>query len=203
MKIRGYRIELGEIEARLLEHPQVQEAMVLAREDEPGEKRLVAYYAAREEVRAEELRRTGLSSAAAVHGASGVCAASELAADTEWKGGSQGLTCSRREAYGHRGYETPQGSLEESLARMWRELLQVEQVGRHDDFFELGGHSLLAVQLISRMRDQGLQVDVRALFSTPTLKELAAHVRLEGAADEIPPNGIPAAVSASRPQCSR
>ena len=66
------------------------------------------------------------------------------------------------------------GATEEMLAAIWSEVLGVERVGRHDNFFELGGHSLLAVTLIERMRRQGLQVDVRALFATPTLAGLAA-----------------------------
>ena len=60
------------------------------------------------------------------------------------------------------------------LAAIWAEVLKVERVGRHDNFFELGGHSLLAVTLIERMRRMGVQVDVRTLFATPTLAELAA-----------------------------
>jgi aryl carrier-like protein len=64
--------------------------------------------------------------------------------------------------------------VEEKLAQIWAEVLKVERVGRHDNFFELGGHSLLAVTLIERMRRAGLNTDVRALFTTPTLAGVAA-----------------------------
>ena len=68
------------------------------------------------------------------------------------------------------------GEMEEVLANLWRELLGVERVGRHDHFFELGGHSLLAVQLVQRLRRLDLQIEVRALFATPLLSELAARL---------------------------
>jgi aryl carrier-like protein len=73
-----------------------------------------------------------------------------------------------------REYEAPVGATEIALAQIWAELLKLERVGRHDNFFELGGHSLLVVRLIERMRREGLHTDVRALFTTPTLAELAA-----------------------------
>ena len=73
-----------------------------------------------------------------------------------------------------RAYEVPQGEMEQALARIWEELLRVERVGRHDHFFELGGHSLLAIQLIERLRRLNLQTDIRTLFTTPVLSELAA-----------------------------
>jgi aryl carrier-like protein len=85
--------------------------------------------------------------------------------------------------------------VEEVLAALWSELLGIERVGRHDDFFALGGHSLLAVSLVERMRRQGLPVDVRALFTTPTLADLAAAVG-DGAEVAVPPNRIP-------PDCTR
>ncbi|WP_409303214.1 phosphopantetheine-binding protein, partial [Pseudomonas sp. KCJK8993] len=72
-----------------------------------------------------------------------------------------------------REYEAPVGETEIALARLWCELLEVEQVGRHDNFFELGGHSLLAVSLIGRLRQDGIDANVKALFEQPTLWEYA------------------------------
>jgi aryl carrier-like protein len=77
------------------------------------------------------------------------------------------------DAYATRSYEPPQGEIETMLADIWAEVLKLDRVGRHDNFFALGGHSLLAVTVIERMRRIGLQVDVRALFATPTVAELA------------------------------
>ncbi len=71
-------------------------------------------------------------------------------------------------------YQAPEGPTETVLAQIWSDVLQVEQVGRQDHFFELGGHSLLAVNLISRMREHGMEADVRGLFEQPTLAGYAA-----------------------------
>ena len=78
-------------------------------------------------------------------------------------------------------YEAPQGEVEQTLASIWLDLLAVERVGRHDNFFALGGHSLLVISLINRLREAGLQADVRSLFSAPTLADLAASL------DAMPP----------------
>ncbi|WP_252092560.1 phosphopantetheine-binding protein, partial [Pseudomonas sp. MWU13-3659] len=89
-----------------------------------------------------------------------------------------------------REYEAPQGETERLLADIWAQLLGVEQVGRHDNFFELGGHSLLAVSLTARLRQAGLQADVRTLFGQPTVAALAAtlgHSRQV----QVPANLIP------------
>jgi aryl carrier-like protein len=77
-------------------------------------------------------------------------------------------------SYALRAYEPPVGEIETALAQIWSEVLKVERVGRHDDFFALGGHSLLAVSLLERMRRADLHADVRTLFTTATLAELAA-----------------------------
>src|SRR6185436_15323955 len=89
------------------------------------------------------------------------------------------------------GYAAPVGPVEETLAAVWAEVLGVERVGRHDDFFALGGHSLLAVTLIERLRRHGLATDVRTLFQTPTLADLAAGITDGGREIVVPPNRIP------------
>ena len=181
VKIRGFRIELGEIEARLGHCHGVSEAVVVARADGGSEKRLVAYFS---EARVDAGR--------AEYGRSAACAS--LAAFREYmvpaayvrlesipltpngKLDREALPAPEGAAYLTRGYEAPQGEVEVELARLWSELLKVEQVGRHDNFFELGGHSLMAVTLVERMRRAGLHADVRALFMTPTLQGLAGAV---------------------------
>uniref|UniRef100_UPI0039B75EBE phosphopantetheine-binding protein n=1 Tax=Pseudomonas sp. P1B16 TaxID=2986074 RepID=UPI0039B75EBE len=90
-----------------------------------------------------------------------------------------------------RAYQAPRGELETALAEIWTDVLKIEQVGRDDNFFELGGHSLLAVGLVARMRQAGLHVDARTLFSQPTLAGLAASTRLEQVEVVIPQTTIP------------
>ena len=195
VKIRGFRIELGEIEARLSSHPQVREAVVVARE-EGGDKRLVAYYTwpPRRSVSVEAAASAFVLCAARVHGARRVRAARCAAADGQRQARSQGLAGPSDSAYSRREYEAPVGEVETTLAQIWSEVLGVERVGRHDNFFDLGGHSLLAIRVMERMRRAGLQADVRALFLAPRLSRRwreQSGVRSRSTV-EVPPNRIPA-----------
>ncbi|WP_031286052.1 non-ribosomal peptide synthetase, partial [Pseudomonas chlororaphis] len=192
VKLRGFRIELGEIETRLAACPGVQDAVVLAREDEPGDKRLVAYFTTASDAPAPPL--DGLR--AQLQGQlpdymvpSAYVRLDRLPLTANGKLDRKALPAPDREALLSRGFEAPQGAVEIALARIWSELLKVEQVGRHDHFFELGGHSLLAVSLIERMRQIGLSADVRALFSQPSLAALAAAVG-SGREIQVPANRI-------------
>ena len=189
VKIRGFRIELGEIEARLRAHASVRETVVLARDDGSGEKRLVAYYTAREagEVSAEELRSQLLESlpeymvpAAYVH-------LDALPLTSDGKLDRQALPAPDGSAYIVRRYEPPSGAVEETIARIWSELLKIDEIGRHDNFFELGGHSLLAVRMLSRLRrDLEVELDVRAVFTNPVLRDLAQVVHGAAAITLLP-----------------
>src|SRR6266850_848498 len=179
VKIRGFRIELGEIEAVLSRHGQVKEAVVIAREDTPGEKRLVAYVTAVEEEapNAEELREhlKGALPEYMVPSAFVVLEAMPLTANG--KVDRKALPAVDFTAQQTRRYEAPQGEIEEILATIWQELLHVERVGRHDNFFELGGHSLLAVQAISRLRESfRVEISLRNLFEAPTIASLREKV---------------------------
>ncbi len=190
VKIRGFRIELGEIEARLSEHIGVREAVVLAREDVPGDKRLVAYYVSDGELEADTLRSHLLASLPDYMVPAAYVRIDNLPLTPNGKLDSKALPAPDSEAYARAGYEAPQGEVEETLATIWAELLGLERIGRHDNFFELGGHSLLAVTLVERLRRQGLQIDVRALFASPSLSGLAAAAA-PGADLTVPPNLIP------------
>ena len=193
VKIRGFRIELGEIEARLMEHEGIQEAAVLAREDTPGDKRLVAYYTAREQnsVGAQELRAHVATKLPEYMVPAAYVRLESLPLTPNGKLDRKALPAPEGDAYVVRQYEAPQGTIEELLAGIWAELLNLERVGRHDNFFELGGHSLIAVTLVERLARAGLKADVRTLFATPTLAELAASFDTNAPALEIPANRIP------------
>ncbi|MDO7929874.1 amino acid adenylation domain-containing protein, partial [Pseudomonas sp. KFB-139] len=178
VKIRGFRIELGEVEAQLAASTGVREAVVIAREDIPGDKRLVAYVIAEEGAApsAAELRDQLLQTLAEHMLPSAFVTLESLPLTTNGKLDRKALPAPDQSALASRAYEAPQGEVEVIIAQLWQELLDVEQVGRHDHFFELGGHSLLAVKLIERMRQQDLSADVRVLFGQPTLAALAAAV---------------------------
>ena len=179
VKIRGFRIELGEIEAQLLRCEGVREAVAVAREDEPGEKRLVAYVTAQAgaELSVAQLRSELSSVLPEYMIPSAFVRLEALPLTPNGKLDRKGLPLPDAAAYVARGYEAPEGETEQRLARIWAELLQLERVGREDNFFELGGHSLAALRLMARVgRVFGVQIGVAALFAAPTLRQFARRV---------------------------
>ncbi|CZT29110.1 amino acid adenylation [Pseudomonas cerasi] len=192
VKIRGMRIELGEIEAQLTSLPGIEESLVVAREDEPGQSRLVAYFIEQGPRPALDIARLRADMLDRLPGYMVPSAFVRLDAwplTANGKVDRRALPVPDRDAMPGREYEPPQGELEMALADIWSELLQVEQIGRNDHFFELGGHSLLAVTLIARMRRRGMDADIRVLFAQPTLAALARAVG-SGAQVKIPANLI-------------
>jgi acyl carrier protein len=90
------------------------------------------------------------------------------------------------EACARRGYEAPQGEIEQSLANLWRELLGVERVGRHDNFFDLGGHSLLAVRMLSHLfNNLNVEIEISTLFNYPQLSLFAKKVLITSIEQEF------------------
>jgi amino acid adenylation domain-containing protein len=202
VKIRGFRIELGEIEAALRGCDGIREAVVLAREDVAGEKRLVAYVTADMAADTADIAALPAKLKAQLRNSlpdymlpAAFVVLEALPLTPNGKLDRKTLPAPEANAYATGAYAPPDGPVEEALAALWSELLGIDRIGRHDDFFSLGGHSLLAVSLVERMRRQGLPVDVRALFTTPTLAELASVVG-DGAEVAVPPNRIP-------PDCTR
>ncbi|HEX2093470.1 MAG TPA: alpha/beta fold hydrolase, partial [Longimicrobiaceae bacterium] len=177
VKIRGFRIEPGEVEARLAAHPAIRDAVVLAREDAPGDRRLVAYYVAAQALETEVLRTYLGERLPEYMVPAAYVRLEEIPLTPNGKVDRRVLPAPEGEAYARRGYEAPVGEVEAALAAIWAEVLKVERVGRRDNFFELGGHSLLAVQVIGRVRrglDAGLAL--ADVFSYPTVESLAARV---------------------------
>jgi amino acid adenylation domain-containing protein len=185
VKIRGFRIELEEIEARMREQAGVSEAVVVAREDTPGDKQLVAYYTSSDAIEpgsegeGAERIRTHLSGALPEYMVPAAYVRLEkLPLTVNGKLDRKALPVPGREAYADRGYEPPQGETETALAAIWAELLKLDRVGRHDNFFESGGHSLLAVRVVTRLRQQlGMDVAIRDLFTYPILRDLVSNVK--------------------------
>jgi amino acid adenylation domain-containing protein len=177
VKIRGFRIEPGEIEARLLEHAGVRDAVVLVREDTPGEKRLVAYVAGDETAAAEALRAHLSERLPEYMVPAAYVRLERLPLTPNGKVDRRALPAPEADAYATREYEAPVGKVEQALADIWAELLGVERVGRGDAFFMLGGHSLLAVQMISRVREaMDVELPLGAVFENPVLSALAERI---------------------------
>ncbi|HEY9813596.1 MAG TPA: amino acid adenylation domain-containing protein, partial [Candidatus Sericytochromatia bacterium] len=179
VKIRGFRIELGEIEAVLSQHPEVHQAVVVAREYQPGDQRLVAYVVPNvkmlhttslQQVLKDKLPDYMLPSAFVILEAlpltpNGKIDRKALPAPDFT---NSELTTS---------FVAPRTSVEKKLAEIWSQVLGVTQVGIHDNFFALGGHSLLATQLIAKVREEfQLELPLRSLFQFPTVAALAEQI---------------------------
>jgi thioesterase domain-containing protein len=181
VKIRGFRIEPGEVEAKLIGHPGVREAVVMAREEDGASKWLVAYYTG-EEIGAEALRAHLSSALPEYMLPSAYIRLESLPLTPNGKLDRRALHAKPApewEAYVRQGYEPPMGETETLLARIWADLLKLDRVGRHDNFFELGGHSLLAVRLKAQVRERlGFELPQSVFFTRPTIAGLAAALDL-------------------------
>jgi amino acid adenylation domain-containing protein len=180
VKIRGFRVELGEIETELSQHPAVREAIVTVREDNPEDKRLVAYVVvAAQNSSVSEFRGFLKAKLPEYMIPSAFVFLESLPLTLNGKIDRKSLPLPDRHRDGlEQAYVAPRSPTEEILAGIWAEVLKIEQVGIHANFFDLGGHSLLATQVMSRLR-KALRVDLplRALFEAPTIAGLALRIK--------------------------
>ncbi|MET0395794.1 MAG: non-ribosomal peptide synthetase, partial [Longimicrobiaceae bacterium] len=182
VKVRGYRVELGEIEAVLRMHEQVREAVVLQREDAPGQQRLVAYVVpeagvevAAADVAVAELRRHVAEQVPEYMVPGAFVVMEQLPIMANGKVDRRLLPAP--ESGSEREYVEPRTVMEELVAGIFAELLGLERVGAEDNFFQLGGHSLMATQVVSRLRDAlEIEVPLRAVFELRTVEALARTV---------------------------
>src|SRR6185436_5757992 len=176
VKIRGFRIELGEIETQLRSHASVGEAVVVAREDRPGEKRLVGYVVGQEGFMPDTGKlREYLGSKLPEHMVPPVLVVLEwLPLTANGKVDRRQLPAPEEGDYQRGEYVAPRTELERRMCEIWEELLGVERVGIEDNFFDLGGHSLLATQVVSQVRSAlGVELPLRAVFEHPTIAGLS------------------------------
>lgn len=186
VKVRGFRIELGEIETALSQHPHLRECIVTVREDKPGDKRLVAY------IVLEEQKEHPISVTSSLRDflkeqlpeymvPSAFVQLDALPLSSNGKVDRRALPAletTRPELTEE--YKPPQTNIEQSIASVWREILQLEKVGLQDNFFELGGHSLSMVQVHRRLRDLvNADLTLVDLFKYPTIRALADFLNEE------------------------
>jgi amino acid adenylation domain-containing protein/non-ribosomal peptide synthase protein (TIGR01720 family) len=174
VKIRGYRMELGEVEAALSEHPQVAQAVAVAREEIPGEQRLVAYVVSRpgSALTSRELSRYLQERLPPYMVPSAFVHLEELPLTTNGKVDSRALPAPEFQS-DEIDYVSPRTQVEETLCGIWAKVLRVKQVGINDNFFELGGDSILSIQVSALARQTGLHLTPGQLFQHPTIATLA------------------------------
>ncbi len=182
VKIRGYRIELGEIEAFLAACEGVREAVVVAREDVPGDKRLVAYLVADRDFDTGVLRGAIAEQLPSYMVPQSFVVLDRFPLTPNRKVDRKALPAPEQaEVAGKAEYVQPDGELEESIASVWREVLNVKKVGMDDNFFDLGGHSLLTVQVHRLLKDKlEAELGLTDLFRFPTIRTLVGFIQSDG-----------------------
>ena len=180
VKIRGYRIELGEIESVLAQNSDIREVAVIAREDRPGDKRLVAYIVPHDDAEKDfsGLRDNLKEKLPEYMVPSAFVTLKSFPLTSSGKLDQRALPSpDRNSATLNKTYVAPRNPLEEALAAIWAQVLGFGRVGVLDNFFELGGHSLLAMQVISRMRESlDIELPLRILFEEPTIENMASLI---------------------------
>ena len=180
VKLRGFRIELGEIEAVIAEHAGVQDVVIEPREDEPGQKRLVAYVVAQagvtvnttelRELLKQKLPQHMIPAAIVILDKLPLTPNAKL--DRRALPAPECLTDERGESY-----VAPASEVEAAIAAVWSEVLKLDRVGRHDNFFDLGGHSLLIAKVHGKLvAATGAKLSFVDLFKYPTVSSLAAYI---------------------------
>ena len=177
VKIRGFRIELGEIEAVLVALPEVREVIVVA-QDQPGNKRLVAYVVPNEQLTASQLR-TALKARLPDYMVPAAFVFLEaLPLTPSGKVNRRALPQPDTEPRSVQNLTAPRNDIERQLVEIWENVLNLRPIGVQDNFFDLGGHSLLAVQMMAQIEQQlGKNLPLAALFQGATVAELAHLLR--------------------------
>ncbi|MEL7407802.1 MAG: amino acid adenylation domain-containing protein, partial [Cyanobacteria bacterium J06558_2] len=188
VKIRGFRIELGEVESRLGEHEGIQSVTVVADERALNNKRLIAYVVTRDEFRqlhqrqdsaiASELRSFCLTRFPEYMIPAAFIVLKALPLTANGKIDYQALPDPEQaRSQLSQNYVAPRSSLEEKLAEIWSEILNLKRIGVHDNFFELGGHSLLVTQLLAKVRAScEIDLPLKVLFDAPNIADLAEKI---------------------------
>ncbi len=175
VKIRGFRIELGEVEAVLTQCPQVQSSVIIAREDTPGNKRLVAYIVPEKETTPtpSEMRQFLKEKLPEYMIPSAFVILESLPLTPNGKIDRRALPAPEQNHERTDKFIAPRNPIEEILVTIWTEVLKVQQISINDNFFELGGDSILSISIISKAKQAGLEITLKQLFAHQTIAELA------------------------------
>jgi len=198
IKIRGFRVEVGEIEAALRQHEAVREAIVLARTDERGDKRLVAYTVCNGEPTSDEFRSYLTERLPAHMIPSSFVRLTEMPLNHNGKIDRRALPVGEIDENGQGDFSRPRNELELQLAGIWEDVLGVHPIDVTSNFFTLGGHSLLAVRLMAEIRSRlGVPLPLASIFQGSSVEKLARLLRNQGLTTFSPL--VPIRSSGSRP----
>ncbi len=179
VKIRGFRIELGEVEATLTQHVDIRSAVVMAREDNPGNKRLVGYVVLKpeRELHVSALRQFMQEKLPDYMVPAAFVVLEAIPLTPNGKIDRRALPAPDTSVENlEGGFVVPTNPTEETLAEIWAKVLRLDKVGIHNNFFELGGDSILGIQIIAQANQAGLAITARQLFEHQTVAELASVV---------------------------
>ncbi len=195
VKLRGFRIELGEIEAVINQHPLVEEAVVMVREDQPGDQRLVAYLVTNTGVALNiaELRESLKQQLPDYMVPAALMTVESIPLTTNGKADRSALPQPANLASDQANFVAAGNSIEETLTEIWAEILQLDQVGVADNFFDLGGNSLLGLRVIAQIQERfELQVSVVRLYQYSTIRSMGQYL-----AKAIPSGVAPTSIGSS------
>ncbi|OAB44753.1 non-ribosomal peptide synthetase [Paenibacillus glacialis] len=185
VKLRGYRIELGEVESQLLSLISLQEAVVIAREDDSGQKQLCAYFVAAREITANELRNALGKELPNYMIPSYFVQLQAMPLTTNGKLDRKALPAPEGSVQTGTDYVAPRTDTENQLAQLWQEVLGLQQIGVHDNFFDIGGHSMRATMLVAKIhKEMAINLPLKVVFQSPTIEQMA-QIIIDTEQDEL------------------
>ena len=185
VKIRGFRVEPGEIELSLAQHPQVQQPIVIVREDQPGQKQIAAYYTSTDSITGTQLRHFLKEKVPAYMIPALWVQLASFPLTTNGKIDRKALPVpdGKNGTIVDAAFIAPQDALESQMAQIWQQILNLPAISTDANYFEIGGHSLQAVTLFAAIEKQlKVRLPVSLLFQAPTIAQLAAAIRRRGKA---------------------
>lgn len=199
VKIRGYRIEVGEIESVMQQHPAIRETAVIARADESGNKRLIAYFVPHQPTFAvSDLRNFLKQKLPDYMLPSAFVQLKKLPLTPNGKVDRQALPHpdqARPELA--QAFTPPRTPIEETIANIWAQVLQIERVGINDNFFELGGDSIMTIQITARANQAGIKITPKQMFENPTVAGLTAVANISQSSTPTPSSSSRTAIDYS------
>ncbi len=179
VKIRGYRIELGEVEAQIMNLPAIRKAVVIARENESGQKDLCAYFVADSDLTIQELKAALVPNLPMYMLPSYFVQLEKMPLTTNGKIDRKSLPAPDGDIQTGVEYAAPRNDMEQHMVDIWKQNLGVSIIGIDDNYFDLGGHSLKAIQLVSQARAVGIEIGINQVFQYQTIRQMAEFMRAD------------------------